>query len=326
MARADQIPRQWRILKRLEAHRFGLTANDLAEAEDCPIRTIYRDLADLEEAGFPMVQEKRGARSMWKLAFQRNSPQIPFEFSEIYALWLSRSLMKLLEGTEFYESICSVFEKVRSTLTPGILEHLEQFESRVVVRQNRGQDTSRFSEFIPLINKALEENETVEMTYFSPESNENTKRLVNPYRLWIQDGVMYLIGYCHLRKDVRTFNLSRLRALVLAGEHFEEDAGFDLEAYLAGGFRTMTGEVMDIEIRFDQRVRHVAEERIWHDTQELIEQPDGSVILRFKASGFKEIKSWVLSFGPKVEVLAPLSLRDAIRQDLLEAAKRYESA
>ncbi len=323
MSRVEQIPRQWRILKRLEAHRFGLTAADLAEVEECPIRTIYRDLADLEEAGFPLVQEKRGKSSLWKLAFLKNGPQIPFEFSELYALLLSRSLMRLLEGTEFFESINSVFEKVRSTLPPGVLEHLEQFESKVFVRQNRSQVASRFSAFLPIINKALDASETLEMVYFTPGKNENTTRRLDPYRLWIQDGVMYLIGFCHLRRDIRTFNLSRIRELKPTGQKFDEDEKFDIEAYLAGGFRVMTGEIMDISVRFDPDVRHLAEERIWHDTQEIIEEPNGSVLLRFRASGLVEIKSWLLAFGPRVEVLEPKELRDAVIEDLRKSFDRY---
>ena len=56
MAMDDQIPRQWRILRRLETHRYGLSANDMAGEEGCPVRTIYRDLADLEESSGQQLQ------------------------------------------------------------------------------------------------------------------------------------------------------------------------------------------------------------------------------------------------------------------------------
>ncbi|MBU52671.1 MAG: hypothetical protein CL920_28575 [Deltaproteobacteria bacterium] len=323
MSRAEQIPRQWRILKRLEAHHFGLSASDLAEVEGCPVRTIYRDIADLEEAGFPLIQEKRGKRSLWKLAFHRGSPQVPFTYSEIYALCLGRGLMRLLEGTDFYDSICSAFEKIRSTLPPGVLEHLEAFESNVIVRTGTSQNFSLFSDLIHQINGAIDENSRIEILYFSPGNNAEIKRKVDPYRLWIQDGAMYLTGYCHLRDGIRTFNLARIRRLDKLEESFEEVPDFDIDAYLADGFRTMTGEVMEIELLFDPQVKHVASEKIWHPTQEVIENEDGSVVLRFQAGGMKEIKTWILGFGPKIQVLKPEKLREAVANDIKKTYERY---
>jgi proteasome accessory factor B len=85
----------------------------------------------------------------------------------------------------------------------------------------------------------------------------------------------------------------------------------------------MGGEVMEFEILFDDDVKHVAQERIWHPTQEVIEQEDGRVLLKFKAGGLQEIKGWLLGFGPRVEVLHPQELRDAIVSDLEAATRRY---
>ncbi len=323
MSRAEQIPRQWRILKRLETHRYGLSAADLAREESCPVRTIYRDIADLEEAGFPLVQEKKGKRSLWKLAFQKGAPQVPFTYTEIYALNLGRGWMRLLEGTDFYDSICSAYEKIRATLPPGVLEHLEAFESGMTVRPGKSQDFSQLSDLINNINEAMDANERIKIVYFTPQKNTETERKVDPYRLWLQDGAMYLTGFCHLREGIRTFNLARIRSLEKTGEHFEPVEDFDIDAYLANGFKTMTGEVMEIEILFDPEVKHVATEKIWHSTQELLPQDDGSLILKFRAGGLQEIKSWILGFGSKVEVLKPDILRQAVIDELQKATQRY---
>ena len=57
-------------------------------------------------------------------------------------------------------------------------------------------------------------------------------------------------------------------------------------------------------------------ERIWHPSQELEELPDGRVVLRLRAGGFYEIRSWVLSFGAAAEVLEPEELREAVREEM----------
>lgn len=324
MARVEQIPRQWRILRRLEAHRFGLSANDLAEEENCPVRTIYRDLDDLEEAGFPLIQERRGKRSLWKLAFNRNDPTIPFVYTEVCALWLSRRFAMFSQNTAMFDAANSAFEKVRAMLTPGVLEHLEEFESKVVVR-NREQIGGEFED---IINSALENNERIEIVYYSPGKRSTTTRVIDPCRLWIQDQVRYLIAHCHLRDALRTFHLARIQKVTQMDEFFDETPELNekVDAYLGQTFRVMGGEIQEYEVLFDADVKHVAQETIWHATQELIDQEDGSVLLRFKTGGMQEIKSWILGFGARVEVLKPVELREAIIADLQRAQDRYTTS
>jgi proteasome accessory factor B len=323
---SKQIPRQWRILKRLEAHRFGLTAANLAEEEGCPVRTIFRDLNALQDAGFPLENERRGRHVFWKLStFHQQSQSIPFDYTEVCGLWLGRGLMETLDGTTFYESISQAFAKIRSTLPPGVLEHLEEFESKVSVRRSRTQIFSEATDILQELNEALEEEESVEIVYYSPSSDKETTRQVDPYRLLLQDDVMYLIGYCHLREGIRTFHLARVRKVEPTGQYFEVPEDFSLEEYLDGNFRTMAGEVMDVEILFDKEVSHVPRERKWHPTQEVTEQEDGRVLVTLQAGGLNEIKSWLLSFGPKIEVIKPDLLRAAMHEDLQKALARYSS-
>lgn len=323
MARMEQIPRQWRIIRRLEVNRFGMTASDLADEEECPIRTIYRDLQDLEEAGFPLIQVKHGKRSLWKLAFNRESAQVPFQYTEVCSLWLGHNMMELWKGSVFYDSMLSAFEKIRATLPPGPLEHFEDFSDKVVVRGFQALP-QHASEFVKQIHEAMESQETLEMTYDAPDKGESVRK-IDPYRLWIQDNVQYLMAYCHLRKAIRQFHLLRIRTLKATGEFFEEDPNFEAEKYLMRSFRKMGGEeTHEIEILFDSSVRHIFQERVFHDTQELIEQKDGSVLMRFKAGGLQEIRSWVLGFGPQAEVLKPEILRDDVKAALKAASKRYK--
>lgn len=64
--RGDQLSRQWRILSRLEVSKNGLTANQVAEEGGVSLRTAYRDIADLEAAGFPILTEKEGKTTRWR--------------------------------------------------------------------------------------------------------------------------------------------------------------------------------------------------------------------------------------------------------------------
>ncbi len=63
--RGDQLARQWRILRTIESRNHGATVAELAQQEDCHTRTIWRDLAAIQEAGFPLYSEKDGQKSRW---------------------------------------------------------------------------------------------------------------------------------------------------------------------------------------------------------------------------------------------------------------------
>ncbi|MBW1677811.1 MAG: helix-turn-helix domain-containing protein, partial [Deltaproteobacteria bacterium] len=63
--RGDQLARQWRILRTIESGKNGATVAELAAQENCHPRTIWRDVAAIQAAGFPLYSEKSGHKSRW---------------------------------------------------------------------------------------------------------------------------------------------------------------------------------------------------------------------------------------------------------------------
>lgn len=117
--RGDQLSRQWRILRQIETSKYGLTATEIAELGGVSLKTGYRDLNDLQLAGFPLYAETGKSGQRWKFidTYRFKLPQ-PFTFTELMSLHMSRDLFKVFKGTAFYESMQSLFEKVRATLHP----------------------------------------------------------------------------------------------------------------------------------------------------------------------------------------------------------------
>ena len=125
MARNDQVTRQWHLLRRLESSR-GVTLQELADClpDDFPkhLRTLRRDLAALECAGFPLVTERTGDQTRWRLidGFHR-VPALAFSPTELMALAFSRDLLKPLEGTLIHASLDSALNKATAALPPSSL-------------------------------------------------------------------------------------------------------------------------------------------------------------------------------------------------------------
>jgi hypothetical protein len=69
--------------------------------------------------------------------------------------------------------------------------------------------------------------------------------------------------------------------------------------------------------------REEGREKIWHDTQGIVPQKDGSIVFEAEVAGTEEIKFWVMSWGSKAEVLEPPSLREEIRVEAEAAVEKY---
>jgi biotin operon repressor len=135
MARGDQLGRQWRIIQTLLSSKLGKSAAELADGLDCNPRTVYRDLEALQVAGFPIYTERIDGKNLWSLLdTMKHQLPIPFNLMELMALYFSRDMMKVFKDTVFYDSLESLFHKIKTTLPKESLgdvavyvDHLEGY-------------------------------------------------------------------------------------------------------------------------------------------------------------------------------------------------------
>src|SRR5476651_2838867 len=127
MPRNAEVIRQWTILREIErAHGAGVTIDDLAALCSVTTRTIRRDLQALEEAGFPLFDDKSGddGRTRWSINGQAfKGLAAGLTLSELCALYFSRTLVESLAGTPFKSDVEHAFDKLAAALTP----HMQQF-------------------------------------------------------------------------------------------------------------------------------------------------------------------------------------------------------
>ncbi|MCJ7773534.1 MAG: HTH domain-containing protein, partial [Desulfobacterales bacterium] len=194
MARGDQLGRQWKILQTLIASRIGKSAIELAKEIECHPRTVYRDLEALQIAGFPVYTRKEEGRKLWSLieTFKTQIP-IPLNLTELLALYFSRDMLNVLKNTIFYDSLASLFQKVKSTLPPDYINYLKQFEQSLIAGQKPYKQHGDYQKIINAVNQAIAEKRCIEITYYTMSRNQETRRSVAPYKMWFLDGTFYMI-------------------------------------------------------------------------------------------------------------------------------------
>jgi predicted DNA-binding transcriptional regulator YafY len=318
MPRNDQVTRQWWLLKRLEGSR-GATLKELADSLppdcSCHLRTVRRDLEALEVC-FPLYTERIEGQTHWRLMEgYRNVPALAFSATELMALLLTRDLLKPLEGTHIKASLDSVFSKAVAALPPEGLAYIRQMQAYFSVGLGPHKIYRDHKETIEQLTRAIAQHRTVQMRYYSASRDATSRRDVDPYHIWYALGALYLVGYCHLRREVRLFAVDRIRSLTITNQPCQMPLGFDLEAYLKDALVVMRGEPIEVELLFDKKTTAWAKDREWHPSQEVSMLKGGRMKLRLRVADTRELVGWILNFGAGVRILKPASLREKVQEE-----------
>jgi predicted DNA-binding transcriptional regulator YafY len=325
VARNDQVTRQWHLLRRLEGST-GLTLQALAAGlpDDFPkhLRTVRRDLEALEGAGFPLVTERAGGRTRWKLldGFRR-LPALGFAPSELMALVFSRDLLRPLQGTHIHAALDSALSKASAALPPSGLDFVRQMREFLSVRFGPHKTYRAHRQVIDRVSRAIADRRTVQIRYLSASSGKSGRREVDPYHLWYAAGGLYLIGHCHRRRDVRMFAVERIRALTITDHPYQLPLGFDVEAYVQDALVVMRGPQIAVELVLDRPTAAWARDRIWHPSQQLALLRDGRLRMTLRVADSRELVGWILSFGRGARVVRPVELRERVREEALALAR-----
>ncbi len=326
MARGDRLGRQWKIIQILVSSRIGKSAAELSDELECHPRTLYRDLEALQVAGFPIYTERVEGKNLWSLLDTvKHQMPVPFSLTELMALYFSRDMLKVFKDTPFYDSLESLFQKVKTTLPPESGKYLDSVEQTLHVGVKPYKAYGKFKGILNQVNDAATNRKSIEMVYFTMSRKKESRRRVDPYRIWFFNGTFYLIGLCHTRNEIRIFALDRIKMLHQTEETFDIPEDFNLSKFTASSFGVYQGEPVSIKVWFHPDVAGYIKEKIWHESQRIYAQDDGSIIFEAEVAGTEEIRFWVMTWGAGAEVLEPAFLREEIRKEVGNMAGRYSA-
>jgi predicted DNA-binding transcriptional regulator YafY len=327
MPRNAEVIRQWTILREIERARgSGVTIDDLAAQCSVTTRTIRRDLQALEEAGFPLYDDKThdDGRTRWKVNGQAfKGLAAGLTVSELCALYFSRTLLESLSGTPFRDDVESAFEKLATVLTPHMRQFLDQLPRVIATKADplRRKDDPRQQQLIARALEATLHLRQAQLTYYSKSSDRTKTYLIHPYRLAYAQGGLYLLGFVPEYGEVRTFAIERVQDLSLLEERFTPIEELPNDAF-PHSLGVHSGPPERIAIEFQPAVADYVRAREWHPSQQVTEA-NGTLTLTLDVCRDRALQSWILSFGPFARVIAPETLAREIAGQFEEARARY---
>ena len=296
----------------------------LADEWEVNARTIRRDLDYLRyqlEAPLAYSGSKRG---YYYTEEQYQLPAIQIRERDLFALYLADKLLAQYEGTPIYDSLQSVFQKIKDSLPEKISLSPGSEQSLFTVIPS--SVTVVLPEVLEQVFSALRSATRLGIVYRSPGAEPGT-RTIDPYHCIRYEGDWYVLAYCHLRQAIRTFSLARMLSVQPMQVPFQRPENFDFQALFASHFGIHWGKgSIDVQIRFQRTAAAYIRERQWHPSQTLEERGNGDLILTMTVNHLLELKRWILSWGAAAKVLSPERLAREIHADIAAMDRLYQGS
>ncbi len=299
------------ILLLLQVYRC-MTARELAVRLEVSERTIHRDMEALSGIGVPVTAD-RGVGGGWRLLGEYRTKLTGLNDAEVQSLFLNVPPQLLSDlGLEKVSDAARM--KLLAEVPAPVRRDAEYARQRIHVDVSGWHRPEEAVPLLPVLQQAVWQDRKLQMSYRRDPDCEPVERLVDPLGLVAKGSVWYLIAA--VDGEARTYRVSRVQAAELTGESCARPPAFDLAAHWqqsASDFKTRLP-------RYDAvlRVRRETIPRLYYAVRfsriETVSEPDAEgwvdVAIRFQVED--EAAEFALSFGPSVEVLSPLELREKV--------------
>jgi len=308
----NRIDRLVGLILHLQSRRTA-TASEMAEHFGLSVRTIYRDMRALGEAGVPVLAEAGVGYSLLK---GYHMPPVNFSEEEAYALLTSGMFLQYFSDPSINRHVASALDKMRAVLLPADRDRVLRLEQGLGVAATpvlAGQTD------LVVLQKALSHCRVVRFSYQGYGRQVAQTRTVEPLGLVHYLGRWHLIAWCRLRGDYRDFRADRLRDLDVLPEKYPPRGDFSLSGYLR---QAMPVPELRARVFFATAGVERARREWWLGVEEARPAPGGEV-LSLRVLDWAHLASWLLAFGREAVVLEPASLKALLVELALDAAEHH---
>jgi predicted DNA-binding transcriptional regulator YafY len=300
----NRIDRISAILIQLQSRRV-VKASDIAERFSISLRTVYRDVKTLEEAGIPIIGE---AGVGYSIMDGYRLPPVMFTREEATAFLTAEKFVEQLTDTSTKASHKSAMYKIRAILKNAEKDLLEDMDSKILVFKNLNHSQAPDNGYIQTILNAIAQKSVLSIEYFAHHSQQNSRRELEPVGIFYQDSFWHLIAFCHLRNDYRDFRIDRIKKLVITDKHFVNQHP-TLQAYITRAVKERKLE--KVIIRVEKAIYPTLSYQKYYSGFVSETEADGLIEMTFLTSpeGFAR---WFMMFGDQAEILEPSTLKDRV--------------
>lgn len=301
----NRIDRLSAIIIQLQS-RKTVRAQDIADRYQISLRTVYRDIRSLEEAGIPIIGE---AGVGYCLVEGYRLPPVMFTKEEATAFLTAEKLVSRLTDAANGSCFTSALDKVRAVLKTTEKDYLEHIDDKIaVIKSSRPLQIVAQANPLQIILNAIAGQQVLELHYFSYYRQEETQRRIEPVGVFYLDHYWHLIAWCRERGAYRDFRFDRVR-YIAAGEELFTTQHPPFKSFIDNQYKDMKLE--DVTILIDaEAALHLGEQKYYQGyvSENVTDQGIEMQFLTMSVEGFAR---WFMSIADYAIILHsdPLKIR-----------------
>ncbi|WP_298707335.1 YafY family protein [Chitinophaga sp.] len=317
----NRIDRLTAILVQLQGKKI-VKAQEIADRFDISLRTVYRDVRALMEAGVPIGAE---AGTGYYIVDGYHLPPVMFNRTEAAALLTGEKLMEKHSDRSNQQQFSSAMQKIRAVLRGSDKDFLESLDENIaVLRDNRPDNEQQFpNRFLSDIQEGLANQKVLSVEYYSFYNDSISRREIEPIGIFHMHSSWHLIGWCRLRNDYRDFRADRIKSLHLTDQGFDKSKRITLQQYISKEYVSDPDQPSLIRVRIANEVaRWLGQQKYYYGfVQEKV--GDGHVEMDFLFHSLHYFSRWMLMLGKHATIVEPEDLKIIIRQQISELGEHY---
>ena len=301
----NRIDRVSAILIHLQSRRV-VKASEIAERFKISLRTVYRDIKTLEEAGVPLIGE---AGVGYSIVDGYRLPPVMFTREEATAFLTAEKFIEKLTDVSTMEHHKSAMFKIRAILKTAEKDLLEEIDNSIEVFKTQSQLRIDNKDHIQTLLKGIARKNVLTIDYFANYSQEHTKRDVEPIGIFFKDSYWHLIAFCRMRNDYRDFRLDRINRIVV-NTHLFHNKHPTLKDYIT---QTAKEQELDLVVMRVEKEIYTHLEYQKYYSGFVSEKVDGNYVeMTFLTGSIEGFARWFLMFGDRAEIISPESLKEKV--------------
>ncbi|PZE20135.1 helix-turn-helix transcriptional regulator [Paenibacillus xerothermodurans] len=296
-------------------NRKRVTAKELTERFEVSVRTIYRDLECLNQAGIPIVSFA-GASGGYEIMDQYRLERQYLSMEELQAIVIAlKGVRSSLDDTD----IGGLLDKVGALVAKSERNNIDDLSQQILIDINPWYGAEVERERLTVLRAAIRDTKLIQMNYINSQG-ETSERECEPMGMVLKGYVWYLYGFCRLRHDYRIFRLSRIDGLTVLSETFERKHK-PLDQLDVRWNRPDVQNVVKLVLQFQPRVKSRVRDYFGHAKVE--DLPDGTVLVTSVQPEEPWLYSMLLSYGPDVKICEPISVAEAVAAQARKIVELY---
>ena len=302
----NRIDRLAAILIQLQSRPL-VKARDIAQKFSISLRTVYRDVKALEEAGVPVIGE---AGTGYRLMEGYKLPPVMFNLDEATALLTASKLVQSKTDEGISKHYTAALDKIRAILRHSEKTHIEEIDEHIAVMTHPAIVHQPQSELhLQGILKAIGNSSVIEIKYTSLEKNETTHRKVEPVGIYYLGSHWYLIAFCQMRNDYRNFRTDKITQLTITSETNSKTHP-PLQSFInqMSADREVHKVVIDVEPGI---VKYLGEQKYYNGFVKE-EKAGEHVRMTFLTGSLMGFSRWFMLYGDHAKIVEPEELNDMV--------------